>query len=262
MLEGLFDYAGMFPPAALSFEEALRESHQFPSALKRRELVGSDMVLTPENLAKLTPAALDALEWDRPCRVCLVGVGPDAVERHAAGEFPVPDERVEIVALEAVIASPEDVARLASPLAYAEPRWSHDEWLAHGPAYFSQLEEHGVGAKVRCAGPHALAAPTMAYVIENVADRRIRWKATQGLHHPLPGPDAYGFLGILTAVRLREARGHSFDEEAIMECITDEDPSHFRIDAPVWKGMLGAGATPFAVGSCSLREPDEDLSRW
>jgi len=45
LLERLFDYADMFPPAQRSFEDALKESASLATTLVRPWLVASDIVL-------------------------------------------------------------------------------------------------------------------------------------------------------------------------------------------------------------------------
>ena len=72
-VRGLFDHAGMFPPAALSFEDALREAAVLPDVLARPDLLQNDLVLTPEHWAKVDDEALAAADYDRTLHVCLVG---------------------------------------------------------------------------------------------------------------------------------------------------------------------------------------------
>jgi hypothetical protein len=53
LIEDLFDYAGMYPPAALSFEEALQKSISFAAKATRPSIVHADLVLDVQNLTSL-----------------------------------------------------------------------------------------------------------------------------------------------------------------------------------------------------------------
>ncbi len=55
LTNGLFDYAGMFPPAALSFPDALAESATFQQALSRPSIVGADMPVQQSTPTRAAP---------------------------------------------------------------------------------------------------------------------------------------------------------------------------------------------------------------
>ncbi|MBM3270060.1 MAG: hypothetical protein FJZ01_20695 [Candidatus Sericytochromatia bacterium] len=282
LLGGLFDYAGMFPPASLAFEDALRTAASFGNTLERPWLVGAEAVLGIERLGDLTPDFLLGCGFRSPLhvRVALLGT------------LEVPE-----VMSETVLASWEagvedwdpDAVRLAAAAAgrqgmrfYVEPRWPPDRLerevggLADRLARINrQTAGPGAGIKVRGAGPTAIAPPALAAVIAAVAERGLAFKATAGLHHPLVEPARYGnalgFLGLVAALRLHQALGpERFGVDRVVECLGAADPSEFRFgDALAWRDYsvgqaelaAAAEAVPFSIGSCSLHEPDADLSR-
>ncbi len=76
LLGGLFDYTGMFPPAGLDLEAALRCTAAFPRSLGRPYLVGSEAVLPADRLDALTPDLLDACGFGPGDLLRIVALGP------------------------------------------------------------------------------------------------------------------------------------------------------------------------------------------
>jgi hypothetical protein len=141
----------------------------------------------------------------------------------------------------------------------------------------------GARAKVRTGGTAADAFPPARDLLrflkachrENVA-----FKATAGLHHPVRGPYKltyepnsesgmmYGFLNLFLAAAL-VARGES--DSTVLAALEESDPRAFEFSdgAIGWKGhrfdaqQLRAVRSDVAVsfGSCSFREPVDELSR-
>jgi hypothetical protein len=280
LLRGLFDYAGMFPPAALDFEDALATSARF-GGLDRPFLVGVDMVLTLDEAAKLTPAALKAAQYPRhELLLCVVGINKNNLR--AAIEFAKEDHGiVRVTAIEAAtdltenwIAERDELAEIGVDF-YVEPRVSDTEWSANEATiwnFLDALNEGGrVGLKVRATGPTALSAATFARIIGDVNKREIPFKATQGLHHPIPearyGND-FGFLGLTMALRLDHALGLTESER--MEILCSDEPADFVLyngfgfrerRAMAQRMTQAMLKVPFSIGSCALDEPDADLTR-
>lgn len=280
LLRGLFDYAGMFPPAALSFEGALERSARF-GGLYRPFLVNGDMVLPLDEAQKLTPEALKEAKYPRhELNLCLVGINKDNLQEAIA--FAAKDHgTVKVTAIEAATDLTEDWTAERDQLAslgvgfYVEPRVSDTEWPAQEAAiwdFIDRLNEGGrVGLKVRAAGSTALSATTFARIIGEVNARNIPFKATQGLHHPIPEErygNEFGFLGLAMALRLDHALGLSEAER--LEILLSDEPADFVL----WDGfgfkmrramankiVLAMQKVPFSIGSCSLDEPDQDLVR-
>ena len=295
--DGLFDYAGMFPPAALSFEDALAESARFPETLHDPELVAADMVLTPDALTRLTKEALHEAGYaGRPCRVCLVGVPVTDAPKQAEAVVAFNRERAHdsppqrIISLEVHFEN-EDITTIQGAMdkaqrildactdrvqLYLEPKWD-DARLAKGLTGVMQIMDSinhdapHVGFKVRCAGPTALSHATLAKVMAHVNLRSIPLKLTQGLHHPFAGDpthgNVHGFLNVVFGLRLH--RDTDMDVEELATLLADDAPADFVWDHGIgWRGrrismqsvVESSLAVPFSIGSCSIAEPDADLS--
>ena len=133
----------------------------------------------------------------------------------------------------------------------------------------------GIGVKVRTGGLEAAAFPPCADLAATLAwamRHRVPFKATAGLHHPLPRPDAglgarmHGFVNVFGAAAL--AAGGVIDEEEVRQVLEEESPEAFAFDeqALSWRGRrLGlealreARALAVSFGSCSFDEPRDDL---
>ena len=56
LLQSRFDYAGMFPPAKLSLEQALREAINLRDTLARPHLLAAELVVDSNRLAEIHEA--------------------------------------------------------------------------------------------------------------------------------------------------------------------------------------------------------------
>jgi hypothetical protein len=145
-------------------------------------------------------------------------------------------------------------------------------------AELNAVREAGCFAKVRTGGvtPEALpSVETVAGFIRACADRRLAFKATAGLHHPVRAehpltykPDApravtHGFLNVFVASAL--AWHGDRDLEPVL---AETDPTAFRFDERAhWRAKsLSAEQVRdaranflHAFGSCSFDEPVADL---
>lgn len=233
LLARLIDHAPLFPPASLPLEEALAEdravrSGEFGWLLNR-------FVAPASKLGQL------AAEPIQLSVVLDTGVLP------AGG-----DPRIE--AVEAPPGVDPEVLVDAAPEVYVELPPAENVYR------LDQLTALGLRAKVRCGGP---AVPTVAALAEFVwlcRRRRVPFKATAGLHHPVRSNGEHGFLNLLAAAVFG-------DEE---DALDDEDAAAFTLTAEEfgWRDRR-AGAEEVArvrrelfvgFGSCSAREPIEGLT--
>jgi hypothetical protein len=295
LTEGLFDYAGLFPPAALPFSEMLREAAGHKDTLHRPQLIATDMVVTVERLNELSAQhLLEAGFRNRDhVRICLVGVDAKDGAKQAnqllsfnreARVDAVPHEVVTLELHSDLAAEPMDTAGALMPArfvvagqdirVYWEPKLTDAEWQARMDEVFAvidganqEVELPILGLKVRCAGEYAVAPATMARIIVEINKRSIPFKATQGLHHPLASDDfPIGFIGLAAALRMNESG--DLQGSDIAACLAERDPAAFRFDDGIeWRDHelparnLGhAVRVPFQIGSCSIREPDAELA--
>jgi hypothetical protein len=136
-------------------------------------------------------------------------------------------------------------------------------------------------AKVRTGGltPDAIpSTETIADFLWRAAERRLPFKATAGLHHPIrslrpltyaddsPRAPMHGFINVFAAAAFA---WHGGDRELLTAVLGEEDPRAFEFadDEMRWRGnrltaaQIQESRRDFAhsVGSCSFEEPIADL---
>lgn len=122
-------------------------------------------------------------------------------------------------------------------------------------------------AKIRTGGLKPESYPTaeaLAGFLHRAAAARVPFKATAGLHHPLPDPPMHGFVNLFLAAALLWHGGSESDALATLR----ERDFHFDGEARWSAGRLTVpqireARRDFAIsfGSCSFEEPIEDLKQ-
>lgn len=243
LLERLVDYAGLFPPAALSMQDAVRNYARYSDG-EHAWALGKFIV--PEARVKEVPAEF-------PLSVLWTG---GSLKR---GE-----------SLEARANSVQEVEDLS---AKAEGRVVYVEIVQ--TALIASIARAGLRAKIRTGGLTGEAFPAVRNVAEFLRTTRaagVAFKATAGLHHPLrcvkpltyepnaPTGMMHGFVNVfLAAAMLEHAEGILAEADAAAFAFTDQGASwrdHF-----VSTEALVAMRRDFAIsfGSCSFEEPIADL---
>lgn len=280
LLTGLVDYAGLFPPAARSMAEAVRE---YAAARDGDDAwVLGRFVVPAARLAELAEAL--AIRPAPPARWPVSAIGSGDPERDAAAIAAFNDGmagRAIVDMLESKPQGLDGIGRLADTTAgrglivYVEVPLDADvdAWLA-------SIAGHGLRAKIRTGGVTAAAFPAAAAVAAFLAAAvraGVPFKATAGLHHPLRGvyaltyaPDApaapmYGYLNVLLAAAAVRAGAEAGEAAAIL---LDDDPATlaFAADEVRWRERRYPLALLHAVradhlmgfGSCSFREPVDE----
>jgi hypothetical protein len=288
LIDGLFDYAGMFPPASLELDAAIWESAR-STKLRRPHMVAADLVVALDDLPRLDEERLRMAGFaDTEAKVAVVGFESadlaDATDEVAAKNDELAGV-LRVVSLEPHgttfpgAALRAAAGRLPGVQLYVEPRMPDPAWARNAPAIVRLLHRlkadgHSVGLKVRGSGGNAISAATLGWLIPQVAALGSPFKATAGLHHPLVEPARYqntlGFVGLAAALRLRQALGDAVPLDHVQHCVAEQDPAAFSFDGELsWRGHAitldalrqAKRDLPFTIGSCSLREPDEDLAR-
>jgi hypothetical protein len=292
LLAAAIDYAGLFPPARLPLDQALRRY-----AAHRRSadawMLGR-FVCPAARLAELAPF-LDELFADEPLAVSALG-GPAGLEADLAAVRACLDRHggwVLIDALETKAPGPDAAELKSAAPALAEidaVYFEHTlgpDWQGAVPEFASALRavndglrgEPGaspVGFKLRCGGLEASAFPSVlqvAVVLLACRAEGVPLKLTAGLHHPLRRPDPetgatmHGFVNVLAAAALH--RSHGLEAATLCEILADADPDDFSFDDDglCWRnlratlGQLEESRRQLTVsfGSCSFDEPRDDL---
>ena len=297
LLEGIVDYAGLFPPAGLAMAPAVRRYAADRAGAARWML--ARFVVPVARLEELEAAAgallpTNAEPPDAPepwPLSALVGAEVEADlravvafnARHAAG---AEAGRAVIDALEVKAAAPEDVARLAAAqrragLADVSALYVELPWGAPASTYADAAAAHGVRLKLRTGGVTGDAFPPPDVVLgflDACAARDVPGKCTAGLHHPLRGEHAltyepgcargtmYGFVNVFLAAALLRA-GQAADD--LLPLLEERDPSAFDFDdgGAAWRGRRAdlraiadaRARVAVSFGSCAFDEPVQDL---
>ncbi len=279
LLHTIVDYAGLFPPASLTMDAAVanyaayrRDAHAW--------MLGR-FVVPVARLDELTNAAHAAWRNNHPWRLSAL-IGEDLagdVERIVAYNHAARGAIVDAVEVKA--ASVEAIARIASTVP-REIKTYVEIPVAQDPrALIAAIAASKLRAKIRTGGVTADAFPPadeVARFIRECYTVGAGFKATAGLHHPLPGeraltyaPDAprgvmHGFMNVFLAATF-QYNGLTRADAIIIMSAPALDGVAFDDDGVAWRDYrvsLGEIATVrrrFAVafGSCSFREPVDDL---
>lgn len=309
IIEGLFDYAGTYPPASLALDDAVEETLGFADSLERPYLVGSDLVLETREVPRLLELG-QRLE-SRSARFRLAALVQAPLQSHTDlvselkrltvlldrnGDDDGPPIRLVSVELKTDRAIDDllenEIERLPhlsavlgdrSPLLFIECERLRevDPDLRH--ELYSQIHDINtmnanlrIGLKVRCAGPSPYSRADLATVLSETAAFVLPLKATAGLHHPLVERERYrndvGFLNLVVARLLLAKYGSDrLAHGDLQACLATENPRDFDLSeqALAWREFAitaddldgGNDHSLLRIGSCSIREPDDDLAR-
>jgi len=287
MLEGVIDYAGLFPPAKLPLTDAVTEYLQtihgpdkwivdrFACPVGKLQDLAVELAEHPDEpfvpVAVIASMHADHKHWKS-------GLEHDAAEMtkfHRTAE-----NHAEVQAYELRVPDhPHLTEYLADLRAFANiDLFVELPWGAEMADSVSVLaESDGVFAKARTGGAEGSAFPSsadLAGFIQRCVQLDLTFKLTAGLHHPLPiqdrqtGATMHGFLNVLVATALSLADDLSLRE--LQEVLNERDPKAFvfKRDSVAWKGhkadledIENARTMFFSFGSCSVREPLEGLAK-
>jgi hypothetical protein len=296
LLTGLIDYAGLFPPARLPLDQAIRNYARY-----RQEddawMLGR-FIVPAARLEDLEPYHEELFRVDPPFSFSVLGRGGGSLTefltnlrddlRDIAAFRKRHGGRVNVKVLETrlppELVDPEQPESLLSlyktllvfPAVELFPFCEAANRPERLLEQLAQLPGERVGFKLRCGGLEASAFPSSEQVADalwHCLDAGIPFKATAGLHHPLPrfaaGVQArmHGFVNVFFAGVLASARNLSVQQ--IRSLLEDDTPKHFSFThkAATWgkhratTAEIAAARREFVLsfGSCSFDEPREDL---
>ncbi|HEY2103121.1 MAG TPA: hypothetical protein VGH08_07700 [Chthoniobacterales bacterium] len=292
LLARSIDYAGLFPPATLKLEPALKNQANY--ARSNEAWMLSTFVLPVEKFAE---AAWFVSEFDETYPLQISALGPKTINaidfieelkmavkgiREFAGENP---KAVRIGQLEMPLPADVDAAALketATILGGLPRRAFWETSVQKARQTISMLAEHNrrakeqqFGFKLRTGGVTADAFPASAQIAEvlvTAGKYGVPIKFTAGLHHPVRmfrdevKTKMHGFLNVLGAGVLAIEHGWTDQQTAAM--LEDEKADSFVFDDAVFRWReweIGASEIGkhrqliTSFGSCSFDEPREDL---
>lgn len=270
LLAGLFDYAGLYPPASLDMQTAVRNYLRYAQSAHRGAL--GRFVVSADRVGEVRSAAGQSFS---EMKLSLL-VAAEANLGSMSELLAEPGR----VALECKASQASDVERICAQVpvhteCYFEIPMVADEKL------LDAIKVRGARAKLRMGGVVADAFPqaqAIAVILQALAERHLAFKATAGLHHPIRSrhPFTYasdsaagmmhGFLNLAFAATLLHFGGTAGEALHVLE---EEDPSAWRVlpDAIQCRAFrwsvdqLRAVREQFfiSIGSCSFEEPIRDL---
>lgn len=285
LLEGIIDYAGLFPPAGLAMEPAVEEF--------ARQRAGDDAWMLAAFVvpaARLGEFAAAATRWRRdevgtwPLSVLLGGDPTADLEQLArfAAEYPA---LAHAVALEWRPAAPAQIADVVERAPAGVQVFCELPWDAPLEPWLAAVRAAGAWAKIRTGGVTADLVPPLdavARFLRACHTAEVGLKFTAGLHHPVRAPQPlsyathaptavlHGFLNVFFAAALL-ARAAA-DDEILHAVLSEQDPASFDFeqgDGLRWRSLSIDGEAVRAVrasfarsfGSCSFAEPLHDLQQ-
>jgi hypothetical protein len=267
----LFDDASLFPPASLAMPDAVA-GHLRHKQAWYREMSGP-FVCADSKIIQLSAALTAASVVQLDLALVLPG-GADSLDsavdavfadpkfRLRALEVPVGRQAADIEAAVASLIARLDDMPLAGASAFAEippARLTSDAVHA--------LSEHRYLAKLRTGGVTADAFPdeqTLARCLFVLADQRLPFKCTAGLHHAVrhradeTGFEHHGFLNVLLAV---SAALEGADVQDVASVLADQDANRVASGVGDLSPDSAADARSLftSFGTCSTDEPVTDL---
>ncbi|MDR3690097.1 MAG: hypothetical protein P4L46_12005 [Fimbriimonas sp.] len=286
LLDGVFDYAGFFPPAKLEMPRAIDQYIRHIEGPE--EWIAGRFVCTAHNLQDLA-RALNQRQSTPEIEIAVVGqITTDydewefALERDAGAMTAFMNEVGDTAPLSAyevripshvhVESCLVDLRAFSEVEVYVELPWADE--MDDSIAALAITE--WMGAKARTGGVDAAAFPdpeSLAGFIHASMHLDVPIKLTAGLHHPFPtideatGGRMHGFINVLTASLM--VRSHDFARKELVEVLRDDDPRHWRFgsDSMAWKSNeVSIGDIEdlrdvfYGIGSCSIEEPLADLA--
>ena len=272
LLAGLIDYAGLYPPASLDMHTAARKYLEYSHSSHAQAL--GRFVIDLDRLPSLCDAAGDCVrglrlsvivspqtDWDHLQRLIDMGYAIEAVEVKAAGA--------------------EQVAHLTKQIPAGMTVYIEVPVQGTPVEMLDAVAAAGARIKLRMGGVVAEAFPSpqaVAWMLGELSRRRMVFKATAGLHHPIRGRHAltyrpesptavmHGFVNVACAAALFYFGGEAEEAQELLE---EEWRGEWRVtpEAIAWHGDSWNGDELAEVrqqffagfGSCSFEEPIRDL---
>ena len=291
LLEGMVDYAGLFPPAALAMQAAVRNYANYRAggsgwALGRFVCPAAQLSLFSERAEPLLPRDAGAIPW----RLSVTGSGDVAADLDAIAAF---NERHRVCfdecgatvdCYELKAESVDDIRRIHDAIPASLTTYLELSLRDGVEELVAAVAHTGRRAKMRTGGTVADAFPAPTQIVRFLRAllvHTVTAKATAGLHHPMRGAyrltyeanaptcRMFGFLNVLLAAALLVDGGT--DEQAAL-LLEESDPTRLEFASThvAWHGPGGVVILDgrvllyvrervlVSVGSCSFTEPVDE----
>lgn len=272
LLSGLFDYAGLYPPASLSMRSAANNYLEYRNGKRASAL--ARFIVNLDRVEELHSIAGDGLGLFRLSVIATESTDWESLDALVRGAVPI--DTVEIKAPQAA-----DIKRIVGQIPREMTAFFEVGFDAGGKSALRSISAAGARAKIRMGGVVADAIPStpdVAEMLRALADLHLPFKATAGLHHPVrsrrpltyqpqsPQGVMHGFVNLCCASALLYSGGDRNDAEAVLD---EQDSSAFRVSSKLiqWRDHSWTveqlaemrSRSLISIGSCSFEEPIRDL---
>jgi hypothetical protein len=273
LLAGLFDYAGLYPPASLSMRSAANNYVEYASG-KHAAALGW-FIVNVSRLEELRSVAGESLERFRFSVIATNIEDCDVIAEKMRKGMPI--EAVELKDLEA-----EEIESARSKFPESMIIYVEVPLGSEGLYKVEAISRSGARAKIRTGGIVPEAIPPISALVQTLAALarlNLPFKATAGLHHPVrsmrpltyrpngPTGTMHGFLNLCCAAAVLYFGG---DVKEASEVMAEEDASAWDFDSGglSWRNLswteeqLRILRRDFfaGIGTCSFDEPIQDLT--
>ena len=272
LLVGMFDYAGLYPPASLSLHSAANNYLDYARG-KHSALLGR-FIINADRLKELRSVAGESLNQFKLSVIVSDTAGFEMIADEIRDGMPVESLEIKPTAAEAI-------RSMALKVPVRLPAYFELPIQTFGVEAISAIVDAGMKAKIRMGGVVAEAIPAVsdvARMLMTLAKIRLPFKATAGLHHPIRShrPLTYdqqsatgtmhGFINLCCAAAVLFFGGDARDAE---EALTETEPSAWNVgpDFLQWRDLRWTQAQLstmrreflMSIGTCSFEEPIQDL---
>jgi hypothetical protein len=272
LLDGLIDYAGLFPPASLDLAVVVRNylcyrQGQHADALGR-------LIVDFNRVQELRTVAGERL---REIPLSLIA----STERDLDRLPSLLDDGLRIDAIEVTPNTSPGIERIARRLPAGLATYFEVPVQAGDARTLDAICAAGARVKLRMGGLTGEAFPSpraTAGILQALSDRHLMFKATAGLHHPLrsnhlftDAPDSeggtmHGFANLCCAAALIHLGGDAVDAALLLE---EMDPHTWQVssEAITWRDFRFSALQMEEVrreffqsmGSCSFTQPLKEM---
>ena len=290
-LTKLIDYAGLFPPAKLELESALKNYSKYIQC--NDNWMMSQFIIPVHLLEEITAELMVGFSKSNPLKLSILS-GELSKEVEKLNQFQnLYSEKVYYSGLETRIQNRSTFNQLLDSILVIQLKYNFtlatffelppcENWVENmkstneAISQFNKINNTNFGFKLRCGGVEAHMFPSADSIAETIIsciNFEIPIKFTAGLHHPIRHYNEslktkmYGFFNIFIGGMLTKKYG--FDSNKCVEILKDESLGNFKFsnDKLSWKeySLNNFEIKHFrknnfiSFGSCSFNEPREDL---
>ncbi|WP_414587875.1 hypothetical protein [Scytonema sp. PCC 10023] len=289
LLASIVDYAGLFPPAKLSLHQAMANYADYQLTpyswmlsqfvLPVSRLNEFEALLPTFALKQWSLSMIISKDWEADLERVRCSQREPRLARS-----PNSKNHISVTSLEFPPLPPTEIKRILPHLPTGVDVFFEIPLSGDIEAYLAVLRDTGAAAKVRTGGITVDAFPSvreLCQCILSFAEAQVSFKATAGLHHPLPGnyrltyeqdsPVAvmHGFLNVAVLAALVYWQKVTLQEalEVLQESACDN--FQFTATAVTWRNYrleikeLEKVRQKFfrSFGSCSFQEPLDELKK-